>query len=181
MAVSKQRKTEQLTTLEQKFKDAKGVAFAQFSGLTVDEAQTIRRELRAAGMSYTVIKKTLIALAAKNAGLCEFDSDNLEGAVSVVVSATDEIEPAAAIKKMKKDTYNKAAKISKVEFAGAIFEGKFLTAAQAAELANIPSREESLGRIVGMLKSGPQKLHGVFNSGFQGLYNVLQNAEKFAS
>lgn len=119
-------------------------------------------------------------MAAKNAGKAEFAPRDLEGNVAVIVSETDEVSPAAAIKKLKKDFFDKETKTSKYDFAGAVFDGKFLDKAEAAVLANTPTREESLGKIVGMLKSGPQKLHGVFNSGLQRPYNVLQNAEKFA-
>ena len=181
MAVSKSKKSEQLAALESQFKEAKGVAFARFSTVTVEEAQAVRRDLRSKGMTYTVIKKTLIALAAKNAGLCEFDSDNLDGSVAVIVSSTDEIEPAAAIKNLYKSHFDKKSKTSKFDFAGAVFEGAFLDAQAAKALSEIPSREESLGKIVGMLKSGPQKLHGVMGSGLSKLYNVLDNAEKFAA
>lgn len=180
MAITKATKQSQLAALEAKFKDAKGVAFVRFDGLTVEEAQTTRRALRADGMTYTVIKKTLISLAAKNTGLAEFDSDQLDGAVAVIVSTDDEIAPAAAIKNMIKDFNNAKAKVEKVDYAGAIFEGKFVDAEETKQLASIPSKEESFGKIVGMLTSGPQKIHGVLNSGFQGLYNVMQNAEKFA-
>jgi len=181
MATSKSKKADQLEALTSKFKEAQGVSFIRFEGITVEEAQTMRRELRAEGMSYTVIKKTLMELAAKNAGLPEVDANQLDGSVAVIVSSTDEIAPAAAIKKYKTQFADPETKESRVDFAGAIFEGKFLDAAATAVIANTPSREESLGKIVGMLRSGPQKLHGVFNSGFQKLYNVMQNAEKFAA
>ncbi|MCF7906091.1 50S ribosomal protein L10 [Candidatus Gracilibacteria bacterium] len=181
MATTRSKKSEQLAALEEKFKAAKGIAFTAFEALTVEEAQVIRRELRAQGMSYTVIKKTLIELAAKNASLPEVPSASLDGAVAVIVSSSDEIAPAAAIKKFRKDYKNMKTKEPKMSFAGAIFDGKFLSAEETARIADTPFREESLGKIVGMLRSGPQKLHGVFNSGFQKLYNVLQNAEKFAS
>jgi large subunit ribosomal protein L10 len=180
MAVSRPHKEKQLQALETKFQEAKGVAFANFNGLTVEEAQTIRRSLRKQGMTYTVIKKTLIQLAAKNAKLAEVDINQLEGAVAVIVSTEDEIAPLAAIKNFKKEFINSESKEAKINFAGAIFEGAFVDATHTAELANIPSREESLSKIVGMLRSGPQKLHGVFNSGFQNLYNVFQNSDKFA-
>lgn len=181
MAITKSKKKDQLAALTAKFKEAAGVAFAKFDQLTVDEAQAIRRELREAGMSYTVIKKTLIAIAAKDAGLAEFDSDRLEGSVAVIVSADDAVLPAQKIKKFKKDFFVKAKKLAKIDFAGALFEGNFLDAAATAKFADTATREESLAKIVGMLRSGPQKLHGVFNSGFQKLYNVMQNADKFTA
>jgi large subunit ribosomal protein L10 len=181
MATSKSKKTDQLTALEAKFKEAKGIAFVKFDGLTVQEAQTMRRELRTNDMTYTVIKKTLIQRAAKNAGLDGVLSKNLPGAVAVIVSLIDEIAPAAVIKKFQKEFKNAETKESKLDFAGAIFEGAFIDSSQTRELASIPTREESLARIVGALQSGPRQLHGILNSGFQKLYNVLQNAEKYAA
>lgn len=181
MATSRIKKEGQLQKLESQFAKAKGIAFIQFKHVTVEEAQNIRRELRSQGMTYMVIKKTLIALAAKNTGAAMFSSENLEGNVAVIVSQTDEMAPIAAIKKFKKDFFEKAKKQSKMEFAGCIFEGAFQSAAQTAVIADMPTREESLAKIMGMLRSGPQKLHGVLNSGMQKIYNVLDNAEKFAS
>ena len=181
MPTSRAKKNNQLSALEEKFKNAAGIAFVQYSGPTVDEVQRVRRDLRAKGMSYTVIKKTLMALAAKNTGRAHFAPGNLKGPVAVIVSQTDEIAPAAAIKDLKKTFYNKVKKTSKFDFSGAIFGEKLLDKDATAVLADTPSREESLSKIVGMLKSGPQKLHGVLNSGLQGLHNVMKNADKFAS
>ena len=181
MAITKSKKKDQLAALTAKFKEAAGVAFVKFEGLGVEEAQIIRRELRANGMSYTVIKKTLMAIAAKDTGLAEFDSDELEGAVAVIVSTTDAVMPAQFIKKFKKEFFDRETKFAKIDFAGALFEGNFLDAEKTAKFADTATREESLGRIVGMLRSGPQKLHSVFNSGFQSLYNVMENADKFAA
>ena len=180
MAITRETKNAQLASLEEKFKASAGIAFARFFELTVEEAQKARRDLRAKGMTYTVIKKTLIALAAKNAGKAEFLPDDLEGAVSVIVSATDAIAPAAAIKQLKKETYNKEKKTSKFEFAGSIFEGKFLNQEETAKLADTPSREESLSKIVSTLKSGPQRIHGVLYSGLRKICVVCKEAEKFA-
>ena len=180
MAITKEKKQSQLADLEEKFKNSEGIAFVRFFELTVEEAQKARRDLREKGMSYTVIKKTLIALAAKNAGKVEFSSDDLDGAVAVIVSESDAIAPAAAIKQLKKDTYDKEAKSSKFDFAGCVFEGKFLGEKETAELAEIPSREESIAKIVGALKSGPQRIHGALSHGFRGICVALKEADKFA-
>ena len=179
MATSKAKKSDQLAALTDKMKASQGVAFVKFDQATVAEVQEVRRSLRDNGMSYTVIKKTLMSIAAKDAGLCEFDSGNLEGSVAVIVSSEDAIAPAAAIKKMKKEYV--LHDVPKFDFAGAIYEGAFLSVEETAQLANTPSKEESLAKIVGMLRSGPQKLHGVFKSGLQKPYNVLKNADKFAA
>jgi large subunit ribosomal protein L10 len=180
MAISRQTKVKQLEALQAKFAKAKGVAFVHFIGPGVEEVRQIRRDLAAQGMSYTVIKKTLIALAAKNEKLAEFASTDLEGPVAVIVSEIDEIMPAAAIKKIKEKSFDKATETVKFDFAGSVFEGKFVDAAATAILGNTPSREESLGKIVGMLRSGPQKIHASLTHGLRGIHASLKDAEKYA-
>ena len=132
MATSKEKKQEQLKALEDKFSKAAGAAFVKFDGPTVNEVQQVRRDLRANGMTYTVIKKTLIQLAAKNTKLAEFEVKDLDGVVAVITSETDAIAPAAAIKTLKKEFTDKETKETKFDFSGAVFEGKFLDPAATA-------------------------------------------------
>jgi len=180
MATSKSKKSDQLQALQAKMQSAVGVAFAQFFGPTVAEVQSARRECREQGMSYTVIKKTLIALAAKNSKKAEFSPDDLDGAVAVICSDSDEISPAAMIKKLRKDHFDKKTKSSKFDFAGAIFNGEFLDAASAKILGDTPTREESFGKIVSALRFGPRGIHSALHHGIRGIKNALENAEKFA-
>lgn len=181
MATSKAKKQYQLTELETKLKDAKGIAFVHFDGATVMDVQAARRDLRSKGMSYTVIKKTLMSLAAKNTGAGEFSSTQLDGSVAIIISSSDEIAPAAAIKALKKEHFDKVTDTSKFDFAGAVFEGKFLDASATAILANTPSREESLGAIVGALQHGVQGIHAGLTHGMQGITAALKDAEKFST
>jgi large subunit ribosomal protein L10 len=181
MATSKEKKQSQLNALEDKFKNAEGIAFVNFSGPTVNEVQTIRRDLRANGMSYTVIKKTLIALAAKNTKVADFSSDDLEGVVAVITSDTDAIAPAAAIKKLKKDFYDKATKTTKFDFSGSVFEGKFLDMAATTILAETPTKEESYAKIIATLRHGPKGIHSMLTHGLRGITLSLKEADKYAT
>ncbi len=180
MATSKAKKNTQLEALVEKFKSAEGVAFVKFSETTVMDVQAVRRDLRAEGMTYTVIKKTLIAIAAKEAGIAEFDSNNLDGAVAVITSDSDAVAPAAAIKNISKEHFDKETKTSKFNFAGSVFEGNFLDEDETKVLANTPSKLESFGRIVGMLKRGPQGVHAGLIHGLRGITMALKDAEKFS-
>lgn len=181
MATTRSKKTEQLQALTDLFKNAAGVAFIRFGTATVAEVEAVRRSLREQGMTYTVIKKTLMALAAKNAGLADFSADNLEGMVAVITSAEDIVMPAQAVKKIKKDHFVKAKKSSKFDFAGAIFEGNFLDAKAAEQFADTPTKEESFGKIMGMLMVGPQRLHTVCMHGLKSFHAITKDAEKFAA
>jgi large subunit ribosomal protein L10 len=180
MATSKAKKQFQLSELETKLKDAKGIAFVQFDGASVMDVQQARRDLRAKGMTYSVLKKTLMSIAAKNTDAGEFEATQLEGSVAIIVSQDDEIAPAAAIKALKKEHFSKETKTSKFNFAGSMFEGKFLDAAQTAVLADTPSREESLGALVGALQHGVQGIHAGLTHGMQGITAALKEAEKFS-
>lgn len=180
MATSKAKKQYQLTELETKLKGAKGIAFVQFDGATVMEVQKARRDLRAKGLTYSVLKKTLMSIAAKNMKAGEFEATQLTGSVAIIVSQDDEIAPAAAIKALKKEHFDKATDSSKFNFAGSMFEGNFLDAAQTAVLAETPSREESLGALVGALQHGVQGIHAGLTHGMQGITAALNEAEKFS-
>lgn len=181
MAITRSKKEEQLKSLTDLISAAQGVAFVSFSEATVEEVQQLRRDLRAQDMTYTVIKKTLIKIAVKKGKEIEIPLDNLVGSVAVITSSADEIAPMASIKKMKKESFNKETKTSKFNFAGSLFGGEFFDQVATAKIADTPSREESLGRIVGALRSGPSKIHGVLRHGLQGIFTALTEADKFAT
>ena len=115
MATTKAKKQGQLNDLIEKFKNASGVAFVTFNQATVGDVQNARQDLREQGMSYVVIKKTLMAIAAKEAGLCEFNCDELDGSVAVIVSSEDALAPMAAVKVLKKLHFNKETESSKFD------------------------------------------------------------------
>lgn len=181
MATSKSKKQSQLTALEEKMSNAAGTAFVRFDGATVNEVQGIRRSLRENGMTYTVIKKTLIALAARNTKLADFGAKDLGGVVAVITSETDAIAPAAAIKKMKKEFMNKETKVSKFDFSGSVFEGKFLDEAATAILADTPTLEESYAKIIATLRHGPKGIHSMLTHGLRGITLSLKEADKYAT
>ena len=101
--------------------------------------------------------------------------------VAMLARAEDEIAPAAHIKALKKEHFDKETKTSKFDFAGAVFEGKFLDAAATATLADTPSREESLGAIVGALNHGVTGIDAGLTHGLRGITTALDNAEKFST
>ncbi|KKT74066.1 MAG: 50S ribosomal protein L10 [Candidatus Peregrinibacteria bacterium GW2011_GWA2_44_7] len=90
MAVSKAKKVEDLAKLKDQFSRAKGVVFAKYSGMGVNDIQTLRRALRENNVDYKVAKKTLVTLAAKEHGI-ELPKDVMEGPIGVAFGYDDEI------------------------------------------------------------------------------------------
>lgn len=168
MALSKNQKEQSLTDLQERFKNAKSVFFSAYRGLSVGDISTMRDELRDSGASMVVAKKTLARLAAKESGVAEIPEEALPGPVAFVFSEEDEVAPAKVIKKWAK------AKKDSVSIVGAVFEGKVLDEIQAKAIADIPSREELLAKLVGSLKSPISGFVRSLKSPASGFTNIIR-------
>ncbi len=128
---------------------AKGVVLTSYSGLTVAQDTELRRELREAGVSYHVVKNTMLRIAANEVGL-EGLSEHLEGTTAMAYSE-DAVAPAKIIcgfiKKNKlEDTGILTVKVG-------IVEGKVISADEVKALAALPSREELIAKVLGSMNA----------------------------
>ncbi len=155
MAITRQKKEEILADLIQKFKDSKSVAFGQYAGMNVDEISEMRKTMREAGVDFKVAKKTLIKLAAKEAGL-ELPEEILEGTVGAAFSYDDVVSGPKLLKATAK-------KIEVVKLLGGVMEGRVLSITEMQELADLPSKEELLAKFVGMLQGPLRAFHGAIS------------------
>lgn len=128
------------------FDGAKSAVAVKYLGINVETDTKMRKELRENGVSYKVFKNTLIRRAAAGSDFEKLDSV-LEGSTALAVSKTDATAPARIIAKYVKDTKNI------VELKGGIVEGEFYDAKAIAQIADIPSREVLLGRLLGSMQS----------------------------
>jgi len=166
MALTKDQKTEVIEDLKTKMNDAKCVVFADYKGLSVKDMSELRAQLREKGVAFVVAKKTLIKIAAGNAGYTDLSDDVLEGPVGVAFSMEDEIAGAKMLKEFSK-------KHEELDLRGALFEGKVLSVAETQELASLPGKEELLGKLVFLLNSPISGFHGVLNNTLAGFVRVL--------
>lgn len=126
-------------------KDAQSVVLVNYLGISVAGDTALRKELRENGVVYKVYKNTLMKRAFTGSEfepLCE----HLEGANAIAISKEDPCAPARIIKKHLKDNPT-------VSMVAAVAEGKYYDAAGVTALAEIPSREELLGRLLGSIQS----------------------------
>lgn len=126
-------------------KDAQSVVVVDYRGLTVEQDTQLRKNLREAGVTYKVYKNTFLNFAFKGTefeGLAPF----LEGPTAVAVSTTDATAPARLIAEFAKTA-------DKLEIKAGVVEGKVYDAKGMAAIANIPSREVLLSRLLGSMKS----------------------------
>ena len=118
-----------------------GVFVVDYRGLSVKETQEVRRALRAAGAEMKVYKNNIVKIALENAGLPNID-DMLAGTCAYVFYGEDPVEPAKVIKEQSE-------KLKKLNFIGAIADGKALTADEAKAYADLPNREQLMAQIAG--------------------------------
>lgn len=138
-----------------KLADAQTVVLVDHRGLTVEEDTRLRRQLREAGVSYKVYKNTMMNFAFKGTdyeGLTQY----LEGPSAMAVSNTDATAPARVLSKFAKEA-------PALEIKAGIVEGVVYDAKGIAKIADIPSREELLSRLLGSMKSPVSNLARVLN------------------
>jgi len=166
MAITKAKKSEILANLESEFKNSASVAFTAYIGITVTEIQELRRKLDEGNAKMIIAKKTLIRLAAKNAGLKEIPDESMEGPVAAVFSHEDELAGLQILENAKKD-------FEQIEIIGGVFDGEVLNKAKAQQLSRLPSKQVLLGQLVGLLISPLRGFVGVGSSLVSGFVRVL--------
>ncbi len=126
-------------------KDAQSVVLVDYRGLTVEQDTKLRKTLREAGVNYKVYKNTMMNFAFKGT---DFESlaPYLEGPSAIAISETDATAPARVIAKFAKTA-------PKLEIKAGVVEGTLYDAAGMQTIADIPSRDELLSRLLGSMQS----------------------------
>ena len=110
-----------------------------YKGINVADDTALRKELREAGVKYSVVKNTLLGLAAKNAGLDDI-SGVLEGTTAIAISAEDHTAAARILSKFA-DTHKD------FSLKSGYLEGKVIDLATIESLAKLPTREVLLATV----------------------------------
>ena len=131
--------------LTEKLQSAVSGVIVNYSGITVENDTKMRAELRKAGVEYAVIKNTMTKRACENVGYGEL-ATALEGMTAIAISKDDAVAPAKILKEY-------ADKIDSFELKAGFVEGKVLDQAGVLELANIPSKEILIGKLLGSIQS----------------------------
>jgi len=160
--------------MTEKFSRAQSIFLADFQGITVNQITKLRKEFKQANVDYKVVKNTLARLSVRNAGIEDMEQF-LVGVNSYAISYDDPTKPIKVIEKFRKDE-GLDEEVLKIK--AAYFEGKIVPPEQVAALAKLPSREELLGTLVGMLNAPMSKLVGTLQASMTKLIGVLKALEE---
>ena len=152
--------------LTEKLDKANAIYFTDYLGLDVVSITKLRKEFVSNDVEFTIAKNTLIKLAAKDVGIDGLD-EFLSGPTAIALSYNDPTGPAKVIKSFLKD-------FDKPSVKGMILDGQIFQAEEFEKIANLPTREQLLSQLVGMLNSPMSKLSSTLGSPLSGLLGTLK-------
>ena len=166
MPKTKEQKKQIVDDLANKLSKQKSLVFADYKGLTVPEAQEIRKIAREQDAEFIVAKKTLIQLALDKAELKDIDVKAMDGNVALIIGFEDEIAPA-------KLTAEFAKTHQALKLLGGVMENKYIDLAKVEALSKIPSKAELLAKLVGSINAPVSGFVNVLAGNLRGLVGVL--------
>ena len=159
--------------LTEEFRSSNAAVLTEYRGLTVAQLKQLRRAL-SGNATYAVVKNTLTAIAAKQAGV-EVPDASLAGPSAIAFVTGDPVEAAKGLRDFAKA--NPALVIK-----GGVLDGRALTAAEVTKLADLESREVLLAKTAGVLKASLFKAAYLFTApSAQAVRTVEALREKQAS
>jgi large subunit ribosomal protein L10 len=169
MALNKEQKQDIIKDLQENIDKQKSMVFVDFTGLKAKDILELKKGLKETDSVLKVCKKTLLnlALTAKKIAV---NVKDLQGQIAVVFGFKDEIGPAKAIYQFTKENEN-------LKILGGFIENEFQDTEYLTALAQLPSKQELLAKLVGSINSPVSKFANVLQGNIKGLLRVLANAK----
>ncbi len=164
MAINKEKKKEIIEELRSNIAKKEVVFFINFKGIKGNDSAKLRNELFENQAKVVVAKKTLAKIAFSEEKI-DFDPLTLEKEAGFVFGFEDVAKTAKVLCKFDKEGV--------VSVLGGFCEGKALTADEAKMIADLPTREELLAKMVGSIASPISGFMQVLQGNTRGLITVL--------
>ena len=152
--MNKESKQQVVAELHEKLQKAKAVFLADFRGMSVEQATTLRDELRKASVEYKVVKNTLLELASKDTDKAALNS-YYAGPTAIALSYDDPVAAAKVLSKFAKEQTNP------FTLKAGLLSGKTISPADIQALADLPSREVLIAKMLGSMQAPATNFVGV--------------------
>jgi large subunit ribosomal protein L10 len=168
---SREQKQKDLEALTEQLSNSKSAVVVSFTNLTVNKDQEIRNQLREAGAKYQVVKNTLARLAVKGTPY-EEATEHFKGVTAIAWTSDEPVDLSKAVSKFIKEN-------DKIfTFKTGIVEGKVVDFDKIKEIANLPSKDELIGKLLYLLNAPAQRLATVLSAIPRDLAVVLQQVSE---
>ena len=131
--------------IKDKLDKATSAVVVDYIGITVAQADSMRKKLRDADVDYTVYKNTLVKRAIEGTKY-EPLAEVLEGPSALAISYDDAVAPARVLNSAIKE-------FKKMEFKAGVVEGTYFDAKGMGQIASLPSRDELIAKFMGSINS----------------------------
>jgi len=153
-----------VTELSRQFSDSAGAVLTEYRGLSVSQLKELRRAL-GDDATYAVVKNTLTRLAARDAGVTEFE-DLLIGPSAIAFITGDAVQAAKGLRDFARANEPLVIK-------GGVLDGRSITADEIAKMADLESREVLLAKLAGAMQAPAQNAACLLNAPLAQLARVL--------
>jgi len=166
----KAEKVKQADELRIQLAKVSTVILSTFQGITVEQDSQLRRTVEAAGGKYQVVKNTVAERAGAGTP-AEALLKNLKGTNSISYTNTDPVALAKILTKVAKD-------VPAFKFRAGLVEGRVISIQEIGQLAQLPSKEELISKIMFMLNAPAQRVASVLAAVPRNLAVVTSEAAK---
>ena len=163
--MNRTEKTEMVEALSSDLAKSSNAILFAFAGLKVPEVTELRRQVRGTQSKYLVVKNTLALRATKGTAL-EAVSEHFKGATGVAYNQSNPVPLAKVLTAFAKTNPN-------LVFKAAVIEGQAVAASEIKMIAELPSREELVSKLLFIMQSPMRRLVTVLNGPVRNLAGVL--------
>lgn len=154
---SRETKAKDLASLTESLQNSTSAMVVSFKGLTVTKDQEFRNNLREAGAKYQVVKNTLARIAVKGTQF-EEAAESFKGVTAIAWTDGDPVVLSKAVSKFMKEN-------DKIyTFKTGVVDGKLVNLEQLGVIANLPSKEELISKLLYVLNAQAQRIVTVINA-----------------
>ncbi len=168
--MNREEKAQAISEFAEGIGKATNAFLIDFKGITVPQVTELRKQVRESGSQYVVVKNTLALIAVKDSPLTQLSKD-FTGMTAVAFNTTDAVALAKVLTKFAKD-------VPTVQFKGAILGGQALPASEIQNIANLPSREELIAKLLFLMQHPIRGLVTVLAANIRNLAVVIDQVRK---
>ena len=140
-----EQKQKAVAELAEQIRNSVSGVLVNYQGISVEADTAMRKELREAGVRYTVVKNTLTGRACDMVGYGEM-KPYINGMTAIAISENDAVAPAKILKKY-------ADKVESFQILAGYLDGAVIDATTVNALADIPSKETLIAKFLGSIQS----------------------------
>ncbi len=167
---TREEKSQEVSELSEQIGKASNAFLIDFKGITVPQVTELRKQVRQTNSGYVVVKNTLALIALKDSPIISM-KEKFIGPTAIAFNSTDAVVLAKALTKFAKD-------VPAVQFKGALLNGQVVPASEIQNIANLPSREELVAKLLFLLQSPIRGLVTVLQANIRNLTVVLDQIAK---